>query len=329
MKVPNPARRDADAQGTMSGHWIRGRMRRFPFGTFSSFNSLSFGGMTGPSAEREAPHATSSVAIGNCSMRAAWVGGHPAARRACKKVCEIGALLFAVVLAGCATETRGGMGMASPMAERAQAQLDLARGYLSEGNLPRARPAVKRALQLNPGLAEAHVLAAVMYEREEEVGLAERHYKAALELEPANPQALNNYGAFLYGQGRLREALGPLRLATGNTDYRLRAQAFENLGLTVLALGRRDDARVAFERALALGDNQPRSRLELAAILYAHQDYSAAERHYHRFLTQAAESPRSLCLGLRLGAVPGATGRSADHAARLRDQYPEAISACP
>ena len=45
-------------------------MRGFPFGTFSSFNSLSFGSMTGPSAEREAPHATSSVAIGICSMQA-------------------------------------------------------------------------------------------------------------------------------------------------------------------------------------------------------------------------------------------------------------------
>ena len=49
-------------------------MRGFPFGTFSSFNSLSFGGMTGPSAEREAPHATSPVAIEICSMNACAEG---------------------------------------------------------------------------------------------------------------------------------------------------------------------------------------------------------------------------------------------------------------
>ena len=70
MKVPNPVRREADEQGTtMSGNWKRVRMRGFPFGTFSSFNSLSFGSMTGPSAEREAPHANSPAAIGICSMR--------------------------------------------------------------------------------------------------------------------------------------------------------------------------------------------------------------------------------------------------------------------
>ena len=45
-------------------------MRGFPFGTFSSFNSPAFGSMTGPSAEREAPHANSPVGIGICSMRA-------------------------------------------------------------------------------------------------------------------------------------------------------------------------------------------------------------------------------------------------------------------
>ena len=44
-------------------------MRGFPFGTFSSFNSLPFGSMTGPGAEREAPYATSPVAIEICSMR--------------------------------------------------------------------------------------------------------------------------------------------------------------------------------------------------------------------------------------------------------------------
>ena len=50
-------------------------MRGFPFGTFSSFNSLSFGSMTGPSAEREAPYANSPVAIEIWSMKVAeiWV----------------------------------------------------------------------------------------------------------------------------------------------------------------------------------------------------------------------------------------------------------------
>ena len=69
MRVSNPACRNTDVQGIIFQKRKRVRMRGFPFGTFSSFNSLSFGNMTGPSAEREAPHANSPVAIEICSMR--------------------------------------------------------------------------------------------------------------------------------------------------------------------------------------------------------------------------------------------------------------------
>ena len=69
MQIPDPTRLNKDVRGITSGHRKRVRMRGFPFGTFSSFNSLSFGGMTGPSAEREAPYATSPVAIEICSLR--------------------------------------------------------------------------------------------------------------------------------------------------------------------------------------------------------------------------------------------------------------------
>ena len=241
----------------------------------------------------------------------------------------LGVMFCGLVLAGCANDGGRTGQMTLSAAERAQAQVNLARGYLAEGDPSRARPAIRRALELDAGLVEAHVLAAVMYEREREAALAERHFTTALQLEPANPQVLNNYGAFLYGQGRLSEALGPLRLAARDTNYRLRAQAFENLGLTELALGRLDAAESAFQRALALGGDRPRSSLELAAMLYARQDYSAAEHHYHRYLAQAGVTPRSLCLGLRLGGAPGTSTRSTAHADHLRNQYPEATSACP
>ena len=236
--------------------------------------------------------------------------------------------LVAAGIVGCAGSGGDRLAAPAPAAERAEAQLDLARGYLENRDLARARPPLLRALELDPDSAEAHVLAGVLYEREQDAELAERHYKAALALAPANPQALNNYGAFLYGQGRLEAALKPLRRAARDVDYRRRAQAFENLGLTELGLGRIDAARQAFERALQLSERQPRSSLELAGILFAQSQYDAAERHYHDFLAQAGETARSLCLGLKLGGVQHATERSANHAALLRYRYPKALGEC-
>ncbi len=239
-----------------------------------------------------------------------------------------GLLLVLACLAGCAAGSTAESGSPASMVDRAGVHLDLARGYLDGENPARARDPLLRALELDPERVEAHVLAGVLYEREQETELAEYHFRAALELDPADPQALNNYGAFLYGQGRFRDALEPLQRASRNAEYRLRAQVYENLGLTELALGRPDAARNAFERALGLGASQPRSTLELASIHYSQHDYDAAERYYHDFLADAGETTRSACLGLRLAGVEGATLRSVDHAERLRMRFPRAISSC-
>ena len=236
--------------------------------------------------------------------------------------------LIVTCLAGCVSVTQTKLGEPAPTARRVQAQLDLARGYLENRDYARARRPLLRALDLDPDAVQAQVLAGVLDEGEREAELAERHYKRALEIDPANPQALNNFGAFLYRQGRHEAALAPLRRVVTDTGYRQRAQAFENLGLAELRLGRVDAAQLAFERARNLGGRQPRSSLELAEIAFTRRDYGAAERHYHDYLRHAGETERSLCLGLRLRNVPGATQRSAIHAAQLQRQYPQAIEAC-
>ena len=236
--------------------------------------------------------------------------------------------LIVACLAGCASVTQAKLGEPAPTARRVQAQLDLARGYLENKDYARVRRPLLRALQLDPDAVQAHILAGVLYEGENEAELAERHYKRALQIDPVNPQALNNFGAFLYKQGRHEAALVPLRLAVQDTGYPRRAQAFENLGLAELRSGQVDAAQHAFKRALNLGGRQPRSSLELAEIAFIRQDYGAAERHYHDFLRNAGETERSLCLGMRLRNVPGATERSAAHAALLQRQYPQVIEAC-
>jgi TolB-like protein/cytochrome c-type biogenesis protein CcmH/NrfG len=100
----------------------------------------------------------------------------------------------------------------------AQAWAGLADGYTTLGYsgykpatdvMPRALEAARRALQLDPNLAEAHsalATATLLYELNFE--LAEKEFRRALELNPSYPQGRAWYGLFFlhWTAGRVQEA---------------------------------------------------------------------------------------------------------------------------
>lgn len=236
-------------------------------------------------------------------------------------------LVVLALLSGCVTETTGGLPEPAPVEKRVDAQLDLARGYLGNRDYTRARAPLKRALEIDPRSVEAHVLMAVLSEGENEPELAESHFKTALRYDPDDSQALNNYGRFLYAQGRYGEALEPLRKLVLDTDYRARAQAYENLGLAELKAGNRDRAEEAFSRALMHNFAQVRSSLELADLAYVSGDYDAAREYYEGFRLRAQQTPRSLCLGMKLSQAFNDSDGLASYALALQNLYPNSPEA--
>lgn len=236
--------------------------------------------------------------------------------------------LAGLLAAGCVTETTGGLPPPAPTEERVQAQLDLARGYLEQRDLDRAKPALLRALEIDPNHVEAHVLTAVLFHAENEYELAEYHYKMALRLDPDNPQALNNYGTFLYSRGRFEDAIVPLSQLVKDTGYRARAQAFENLGLAHLRAGNRAEAEAAFVRALELNFRQARSTLELADMAYNRGDIRGAYTRLLEFKTMARQNARSLCLGLKVATAQGDADQVASNALALKNLFPDQADQC-
>jgi type IV pilus assembly protein PilF len=232
-----------------------------------------------------------------------------------------------LLLAGCVTESTGGFPEPASKEKRVAAHLDLARGYLGNRDYNRARAPLQRALEIDPKSVEAHVLMAVLSEAESAPALAEQHYEIALRYDPDNSQALNNYGTFLYGQGRFAEALPPLRKLVQDTGYRARSQAYENLGMAELRAGDAILAKDAFSRALKLNFAQARSSLELAGLAYAEGEYDAARDYYEGFRIRARQTPRSLCLGMQLGQALGDSDLLASYSMALQNLYPNSPEA--
>jgi type IV pilus assembly protein PilF len=139
--------------------------------------------------------------------------------------------------------------------------------------------------------------------------------------------ALNNYGSFLYGQGRYEEALDQLRALVRDPSYRERARAYENLGAAELKVGNVDRAQAAFERALSFNVVLPHSSLELAQLAYQRGDHEAATQYYEMFRSRARQTPGSLCLGIRLARLAGDDNQVSSYQIALKNLYPDSPEA--
>ena len=235
--------------------------------------------------------------------------------------------LVAVFVSGCVTESTGGLPDPAPAESRAQAHLDLARGYLEQGNTERARTALNKALEIDDRSVEAYVLLGVLNAAERDWDVAEKHFKTALSISPRDAMALNNYGSFLYSRGRYPEAVRYLRILVEDTDYRARAQAYENLGLAELKVNDREAAQESFNRALQLSFSQPLSNLELAAMAYEDGRITQAAGYYDAFRSLAQQSARSLCLGMKIAQEQGDSDRMASYALALNNLFPDSPEA--
>jgi TolB-like protein/DNA-binding winged helix-turn-helix (wHTH) protein/Tfp pilus assembly protein PilF len=115
--------------------------------------------------------------------------------------------------------------------EAALAYAGLADAYLFEFNFgsdpqeaaAKTRSVASKALEIDPHLAEPHVILAILAESDWDWAGAEKEYKQAIELEPSSPQAHHQRAIFLAAMGRRSEAVAEVETAvkldplSGNT----------------------------------------------------------------------------------------------------------------
>ncbi|WP_160082265.1 type IV pilus biogenesis/stability protein PilW [Pseudomonas sp. 8AS] len=233
-------------------------------------------------------------------------------------------LSLAGLLAGCVT-TGGSVDPLDSPEGREQARdayIQLGLGYLQQGATEKAKAPLKSALELDPASAEAHVALAVVFQREMESKLAEEHYRKAISLSSGEARILNNYGGFLFEQKRYQEAYDIYLKASEDTLYSERSRVFENLGLTALQMGRRDEAKGFFDRALRLNSRRSLALLQMAQLSYEDKQYPPARSYYERFSKLSEQTPQSLLLGIRLAKVFEERDQVASLGLQMKRLYP-------
>lgn len=250
----------------------------------------------------------------------------------------VGTLLFLLLSACTTTSTRHSKTIAGhadsaakavarseskdPKSEALDNYLRLGLGYLRRDQRQKARFNLRKALDLNPHSAEAHNGIALLYQLEQEVALAEQHFKDALRYRPDFTGAKNNYGIFLVQQQRLEEAHQIFLDAAKDIDYAKRGQIFLSLGMVAKELGRVDAARAAWEKALRLQPRLSSPYLELAEVYYSDGDYPTAMAYLKRYDALTEPSARGLWLAVRLERAFGNRDGEASKALALRKLFP-------
>ena len=139
---------------------------------------------------------------------------------------------------------------ASALSAQPFSRLDLGRLYLQANRLDEALVQFREALQIDPGLGEAHNNIGKIHEMRQQYDEALKEYQLAVQAKPYLAVPYCNIG-FLYArQNRYAEALEEYEKAmVRDPDY---DQTYLNRGMVLAALGRRSEAVTDFRRALQI-----------------------------------------------------------------------------
>ncbi len=166
----------------------------------------------------------------------------------------------------------------------AMAYAGLAEAYTTQAHLravnrasyaDKARAAVNRALELDPALAEAHmVLGLIRFYFEWDWAGAEAALQRAVELNPGSQAANQEYGVFLMANGRFEESTIRTREAIELDP--LSVGAIHNLAIIHMAEGDYSRAAAGFRHAIDINPNWTWGYIKLARTLALDQQCAEA-----------------------------------------------------
>lgn len=153
-------------------------------------------------------------------------------------------------------------------------------GHMAAGDRDAALAALRQALAVAPGLLEAHVNLGLLLAEGEgaDLGQAEWHYRAAVDLDPWRLEARLQLGALLAAAKRFEEAERHYRHAL-LIDPASPA-ALSNLGVLLACTGREQEAAACYRAAIAAAPDFQSARFNLSYLLLRDGDYAAGWRAF-------------------------------------------------
>ena len=206
--------------------------------------------------------------------------------------------------------------------KRAKIRLELAVGYLDQGQTNIALDEVKLAIAADPRSADAFSLRGLIYMRLNDFGLARDSFNRGMALNPRDGNIVHNLGWLACQESRYTEAALNFDKALASPSYAGQAKTFLAKGVCLLRAG---DARLAennFLRAFELDASNPIATFNLANLLYKRNDFVRSQFYIRRLNGNDYANAESLWLATKIEKKLGNTQGVLQLTDRLRKQFP-------
>lgn len=200
--------------------------------------------------------------------------------------------------------------------------LNLARVRLQAGELSEAIKLARQAAKRDPKSVDAHMLLALALDRSGADREAGEHYRRAAELGPERGDALNNYGVWLCGQGRVADSLRWFDAAFAAPGYGSPSAALANAGACAVEAGQEDRAERDLRRAIAIDPENPLALGALARLAFSRGRWLEARAFSQRRLAAAPPDVSSLQLASQIEQKLGDIDAARRYGEQMRKEFP-------
>jgi type IV pilus assembly protein PilF len=208
----------------------------------------------------------------------------------------------------------------------AETNTSLGRQYMDRGEYEVALEKLKRAVAYDKTYAPAHTMLAVLYETIGQMDEAGVEYRKAVQYDPQDGSVNNNYGAFLCGVGKQKEAERYFLTAVEDPFYDTPAIALSNAGSCALAIGDLDKAESFLRQSLEYDNQLGAALLPMAEVSYRKGSYLRARAFLQRFEAVSPATRDSLSLGYNIETRLGDQASAERYRLELMEQYPGAMA---
>ena len=209
----------------------------------------------------------------------------------------------------------------------AQANTQLGIMHMRDGNYEVARFKLEKALELQPDRPDTHEAIAILFAQVGETGLAEKHYRKSLRLNPEYARGHNNYGQFLCAQGHYQKAEKQFLLAAYNPFYDFPSLPLTNAGLCAKRIPDMVKAEEYFRLALEKDPAFAPALLQMGLISYSRGNYMSVRGYMQRLEEVTKHSPESLWLAIRTEYALSDHQAWGNYAVLLKNNFPESSEA--